>query len=59
MSANVVTTQPQKINVVPLIGLSSRNIVVFAASIPHTAKRGSITEGKPAIFIIIGKAIGQ
>jgi len=52
MSANVVTTQPQKINVVPLIGLNSRNIVVFAASIPRTEKRGSITGGKPAIFII-------
>src|SRR6266568_8715343 len=43
MSANAVTTQPQKINVVPLIGLNSRNIVVFAASIPRTEKRGSIT----------------
>jgi hypothetical protein len=49
MSANAVTTQPQKINVVPLIGLNSRNIVVFAASIPRTEKRGSITGGKPAI----------
>jgi hypothetical protein len=51
MSANAVTTQPQKINVVPLIDLNSRNIVVFAASIPRTEKRGSITGGKPAIFI--------
>jgi hypothetical protein len=49
MSANAVTTQPQKISVVPLIGLNSRNIVVFAASIPRTEKRGSI--GKLAIFI--------
>jgi hypothetical protein len=51
MSANAVTTQLQKINVVPLTGLNSRNIVVFAASIPRTEKRGSITGGKPAIFI--------
>jgi hypothetical protein len=52
MSANAVTTQPQKINVVPLIDLNSRNIVVFAASILRTEKRGSITGGKPAIFLI-------
>jgi hypothetical protein len=51
MSANAVTTQLQKISVVPLIGLNSRNIVVFAASIPRTEKRGSIIEGKSAIFI--------
>jgi hypothetical protein len=51
MSANAVTTQPQKISVVPLIDLNSRNIVVFAASIPRTEKRGSLTGDKPAIFI--------
>jgi len=56
MSANAVTTQPQKINVVPLIGLNLRNIAVFAASIPRTEKRGSI--GKPALFIE-GRYTGQ
>jgi hypothetical protein len=50
MSANAVTTQLQKINVVPLTGLNSRNIVVFAASIPRTEKRGSSTGGKLAIL---------
>jgi hypothetical protein len=43
MSANAATTPPQKTSVVPLIGLNSRNIVVFAASILHTEKRGNIT----------------
>jgi hypothetical protein len=53
MSANAVTTQPQKINVGPLIGLNSRNTVVFAASTPRTEKRGSITGGgKPANIYI-------
>jgi hypothetical protein len=51
MSANAVTTQPQKINVVPLTGLNSRNTVVFAVSTPRTEKRGSIIGGKLAIFI--------
>jgi hypothetical protein len=59
MSANVVTTQPRKINAVPLIGLSSRNIVVFAASIPRTEKRGSITGGKAGNIYYKKKAIGQ
>jgi hypothetical protein len=43
MSANAVTTPQQKISVVPLIDLNSRNIVVFAASILRTVKRGNIT----------------
>jgi hypothetical protein len=51
MNANVVTTQRQKISAVPLIGLNSRNTVVFAASKPRTEKRGSIIMGKPAIFV--------
>jgi hypothetical protein len=59
MSANAVTTQPQKINVVPLIGLNSRNIVVFAASTLRTEKRGSIAGGKPAIIYYEEKATGQ
>jgi hypothetical protein len=49
MSANAGTTQPQKISVVLLIGLNSRNIVVFAASILRTEKRASIMVGKLAI----------
>jgi hypothetical protein len=49
MSVNAVTTPPQKISVVRLTGLNSRNIVVFAASILRTEKRGSI-KGKPAIY---------
>ena len=51
MSANVVIIRPQKISVAPLTALNLRSIVVFAASIPHTEKRGSITVGKPAIFV--------
>jgi hypothetical protein len=42
MNANVVTTPPQKTNVVLLIDSNLRNIVVFAANIPRTEKRGDM-----------------